>query len=100
VWHGDIIRLLCSWQKITEAVAQNRIAVWNAGKFTKNQSLFLIFFSRMKVARAGIVLELQCWIKKGKGGCNNRRPIKNGMYKFDENVKAINARFLFAGSVM
>jgi hypothetical protein len=38
--------------------------------------------------------------KKGKGGCNNRRPIKNDMYKFDENVKAINARFLFAGSVM
>jgi hypothetical protein len=41
VWHGDIIRLVCSWQKITEAVAQTRNAVWNAGKFTKNQSLFL-----------------------------------------------------------
>jgi hypothetical protein len=54
----------------------------------------------MKVAKTGIVLELQCWMKKGKGGCNNRRPIKNDMYKFDENVKAINARFLFAGNVM
>jgi hypothetical protein len=58
-----------------------------------------LFFG-IRVAKTGIVLELQCWIKKGKGGCNNRRPIKNDMYKFDENVKAINARFLFAGSVM
>ena len=36
VWHGDIIRLLCRQQKITEAAAQNRSAVLNAGKFTKN----------------------------------------------------------------
>jgi hypothetical protein len=100
VWHGDIIRLVCSWQKITEAVAQNRRAVWNAGKFTKNQSLFLKIVFRNESCWDGDRAGTSALDKKGKGGCNNRRPIKNDMYKFDENVKAIKCHFLFAGSVM
>jgi hypothetical protein len=67
VWHGDIIRLLCRRQKITEAAAQNRNPVLNAGEFTRNlKFVFENCFFRMKVAKTGIVLEFQCWIKKGR----------------------------------
>jgi hypothetical protein len=34
----DMMRPFREWQKITEAVAQNRAAPWNAEQTSKNQS--------------------------------------------------------------